>query len=320
MRRVLALGLMVACGGSESLVSNEAESRGEGSGSGSTATGAPGNDDNGSAADAGSTRQDGVAPGPSGPGPFPKPQFLPAPFGPCPEFVAPEIALTTSQGPRRAKIWLSDKAKSLHGPLIFYWHGWHGTPGLSGIDNASLKKLLDMGGIFVAPYVRQPNTSDDYWGREDLLTADEVVACAMQKVGIDTRHIHSIGYSAGGRETVRFSWERSGYVASVVTYSPGTNPPAPGPSQDPDNKFAALITWGATEDPIYQQLAEDYFDKLTADRHFAVMCKHAGGHVQPSPVVTQALSFLLAHPFKVTPSPYAGGLPNTLPTYCGLTK
>lgn len=313
----------VSCGG------GEAESPGAASdGGGGGETPGPGGGEGGAGGAGGTTGDAGSIVGPDGgdsgavggPAGGPAAEYLPTVFGACPTFAGEgaKVIFQTSRGDRPVRMWMSDAAQTLDGPLVFYWHGWHGSPGLSGITTAALKELLAMGGLFVAPYI-EPNAEDDYWSSWDLVTADQVVACAIATVGIDTRRIHSIGYSAGGMQTYRMIHERSGYLASAILYSPGTNG-GPGPRQEKQNKIASIITWGDTEDKIFKTLAESYFDKLTGYGFFSMMCHHTGGHIQPGGVRDRALDFLLAHPFGTDPSPFASGIPANYPTYCGLTK
>lgn len=269
----------------------------------------------------GATQSDaGDAAVPSGPGEPPR-AYLPEIYGTCPELPVGEgtdVVFETSRGDRPVRLWMSEAAKTLDGPLVFYWHGWHGSPGLSGITSGALNRLLEMGGLFVAAYV-DPEAPSNYWTAWELLTADQVVACAIQQVGIDKRRIHSVGYSAGGMQTYRMIHQRSGYLASAIMYSPGTNG-GPGQRQETENKIPTIITWGDTEDTIFQTLAEQYFDTLTGYGFFSMMCHHTGGHIQPSGVRERALDFLLAHPYGVSPPPFAGGVPSEYPEYCGLTK
>lgn len=255
-------------------------------------------------------------------GPAPSPGTLPQPTGPCPTLVTGnglDVALTTTLGPRKVRVWVDTaKASALHGPVVFSWHGLGDIPTGAGMDGASRTRLLGMGGMFVAPYLR-PNAPTGYWESSDLITVDTFLACAHQSLGIDTRRIYGMGLSAGGREALRFGLERSGYVAAIIAYSPGTNGTFQA-TQDPNNKFPTLLTYGSAEPTIFKDLAEGYFDLLTGKGHFVGMCKHSLGHTIPSDVAKEALTFFLDHPFGTRPSPYAGGFPVAFPTHCGLTK
>ncbi|HMR06393.1 MAG TPA: hypothetical protein PKA88_11455 [Polyangiaceae bacterium] len=322
---------VVACGGDDSSGSAGAAGAGAGSsgsaGSGGSAAGGS-SGAGGSAGASGATNTGGGANtggatntgGGSGAGSSPKAQYVPKPGGKCPEFTGAEITLQPAQGARTVKLWISDAAKTLEGPLVFYWHGWHGSPGAGGISSAARTQLLAMGGMLVAPYIDAAD-EDEYWDMDDVLMADEVVACAIEKVGIDLRRIYSTGLSAGGWQTLHFAYKRSGYVAAAVAYSAGTNGGLSAVPQDPTGKFAALLSHGGSSEPaIYQTLAEGYFDGLTKNGHFVAMCQHTNGHSAPAAMRDVAFDFLMAHPFGTTPSPFAGGLPAAFPAYCGLTK
>ena len=94
------------------------------------------------------------------------------------------------------------------GQLIFSWHatgeGASNAIGLLGKD--VIEEIKSLGGIVVAPltgYGRErrpwdniPSGPTNTDGDQRLM--DEVVACAIEKVGIDVRRIHSVGWSAGG--------------------------------------------------------------------------------------------------------------------------
>jgi dienelactone hydrolase len=60
------------------------------------------------------------------------------------------------------------------------------------------------------------------WYTSDGAFADQAVACAIQNKHGDPTHIHTAGYSAGGLQTVWMWYARSGYLASVISYSGGS--------------------------------------------------------------------------------------------------
>jgi hypothetical protein len=54
---------------------------------------------------------------------------------------------------------------------------------------------------------------------------------------------------------------------------------------------------------------------------FAVDCDHGGGHcASPSALKAAQWQFLKAHPFGVSPNPYASGLPSGFPSYCRIVN
>jgi hypothetical protein len=60
---------------------------------------------------------------------------------------------------------------------------------------------------------------------------------------------------------------------------------------------------------------------IAAKGGFAVQCDHGGGHcASPSAMKAAQWTFLKAHPFGVTPKPYANGLPASFPSYCKIIK
>ncbi|MCK5800399.1 MAG: hypothetical protein KAI47_24585 [Deltaproteobacteria bacterium] len=95
----------------------------------------------------------------------------------------------------------------------------------------------------------------------------------------------------------------------------------PPPLQDPTNKIPAMIFHGGINDALFGYSFKDssqrFLDDLKAKGHFAFMCDHGGGHWLPGGGAG-SWRFFQDHPFGRHPSPYAGGLPPTIPSYCFL--
>jgi hypothetical protein len=263
---------------------------------------------------------DPIAPLPPGPA-----AFIPKPRGVCPKFASGMITVRpTSSIARQARVWISGDAATKHGPLVLYWYGTNGAPAQAeqALGRDSIAAILAQGGVVVAP-VHDPAAGIWPWflvaGTQDfdLQVADELVACAVETVGVDIRRIHSVGFSAGAIQTVQMSYRRSGYIASVVTYSGAK---APGiPDQDPSNKFAALIFHGGANDRVvvsFQDGSLQYRSDLAAAGRFSLICNHGLGHAIPPAGATSAWPFLRDHPFGTTPSPYVRTLPASVPGYC----
>lgn len=256
----------------------------------------------------------------------PSATYLPKPTGPCPEFMDGTLTFRPAGLPaRNVRIWMSDAAKTLNGPLVFYWHGTGSQPAeaTTGIGTTQINSIKALGGIVAAPehdpaagtypwfYVASTSRDDDF------RVADEVLACAIQKIGIDVSRIHSMGMSAGGLNTTQMSYRRSGYLASVVTYSGGLVSPIP--AQNASNKFAAMIFHGGPSDQVvisFQTASQDYANDLKSKSQFAMLCNHGKGHRIPTDATAAVWQFLQAHPYGTVPSPYAGGLPASMPAYC----
>jgi predicted esterase len=175
----------------------------------------------------------------------------------------------------------------------------------------------------VRPWDNTPMGATNTDGDQRLM--DEIVACAVSKVGIDVRRIHATGMSAGGLKTAQVSLRRSGYLASVVVYSGGLTEGDMPPDQDPTNPIAAMILYGGATDisPVdginYTQASRAYRDLLVSNGRFAFLCNHGGGHSVPSDSQASAWRFLQDHPFGTKPSPYAMQLPNGFLRYCSLS-
>jgi len=262
------------------------------------------------------------------------PATLPQSTGTCPDFTEGVITVSpagNSQS-RNVKIWVSDAANTLDGPIVFYWHGTGGSPdeALTGLGTDTIDAIKAAGGIVAAPY-HDPAAGTYPWfltiypletREDDLRVADEILACALEEIGIDTGRIHSIGMSAGGLQTSQFSFRRSNYIASVVTYSGGiwacNFPP---PNQDPSNKFAAMIFHGGVSDIVvisFKAASECYKNLLTANGSFAFICDHSQGHTMPSGVQNNVWQFFQDNRYGFDPSTYETGLPADFPSYCGL--
>ncbi len=281
----------------------------------------------GSPASDGGVAEGGVVAAPVGAANEPEAQFIPKVTGSCPEFAKGKATFDPGGKPRDVQMWIGDAAKTLDGPLVFFWHGAGGSPTeASFVLGSAIDEITALGGVVVAPY-HDPGSGLLPWflalggtAENDLLVADEVVACAIAKVGIDRRRIHSVGFSAGAMHTTQFAVRRSGYLASIVAYSPARLGTPPDP-QDGKNKYPAMLLYGGDKDTQVISFAETtrkYHGDLTAEGHFSVLCNHGGGHTVPSSARPSAWKFLEDHPFKASPEPYAKTLPESFPKYCAL--
>jgi predicted esterase len=253
------------------------------------------------------------------------PKALPKPTKPCPKLTE---GLVTILGVT-VRLWVGSKPPSTKGPLVFYWHGTASNPGetIFGLGQKNIDAIKAQGGLVAAPKgptaLTGAQTGGIVWKSGDFALADEILACALQQVGIDARRVHSVGLSAGGLHTAQMSYTRSGYLASVVTYSGGLIPifPPP-PSQDPANKLAAMIMHGGVTDQLgsysFKVSSERYLKFLQGKGQFAFVCDHGKGHWLPPGGGAATWRFFQDHPFGTSPSPYKGGLPASIPTYCKL--
>gem|GEM_PF-951256 len=142
---------------------------------------------------------------------------LPTASGACPSFDAPATLSFSPAGigTRQARIWVGPEAAGMDGPLVFYWHGAGGSPDQAPYVLAdALTAITEAGGVVVAP-VHDPEAGSLPWflstgsREDDLLLADEIVACAEAGVGIDDHRIHAIGFSAGALHTTQMTFRRA---------------------------------------------------------------------------------------------------------------
>ncbi|HET6334694.1 MAG TPA: hypothetical protein VFG30_15835, partial [Polyangiales bacterium] len=220
-----------AAGGGAAQAGNTGTIAGSGgAGSGGVAAAGAGSAAGASAAGSGGAAgAGGAAGGPSGP-PSPDPKFLVPATGPCPEF-RDGYAMFAPDGKQRRVLLYAAPKPDLHGPLIISWHSTLPNPedAVAWIGQSVINEIKAQGGIVAAPATADP-TSTRPWDNtpmgprntdSDQRLMDEIVACAVSKVGIDVRRIHATGMSAGGLKTAQVSLRRSGYLASVVVYSGG---------------------------------------------------------------------------------------------------
>jgi predicted esterase len=265
----------------------------------------------------------------TGAGPAGIDPVMPQSTGECPEIVEGEVTFAPAGIPPR-QVTLS-LAGDHDGPssLVLYWHATGSVPEEAAYSlGASLGEFTGGGGIVAAPHA-DPAAGTFEWflvngsqQQDDFVLADEIVACLHEAGMIDPARVHSMGMSAGALQTTAFSFLRSSYIASVATYSGGLPSGIAIPDEQPDNPLAALVFFGGVTDtygPLdFAAASQAYYDVLIGGGRFAALCDHGGGHTIPLDAAPSVLAFFAAHPFGTSPSPYAGGLPASFPSYCAL--
>jgi hypothetical protein len=259
--------------------------------------------------------------------PPPVPENLPTPTGACPSFASGNMTFSPAGiDERSVKLWVGDNPQP-GGMLVIYWHAYGSDPieAEYNLSGPVIDAILDQGGVVAAPY-KADDVGEFPWfvvnnspRPDDMLLGDEIVACALEQVGIDPRRIHSTGMSAGGLQTVAFTMARSSYIASVTSFSGGAYTELP--FEDSANHFAAMIIHGGDNDIFgglvnFKTLSLAWFEQLTANGNFAFLCDHGGGHTLPNDYGASVANFFYAHPFGTEPSPYVGDLPPSFPADC----
>jgi hypothetical protein len=240
---------------------------------------------------------------------------IPPPPATCPTIATGMITVLGQQ----VQIWTGPANSK--GPMVFYWHGTGGQPteAQSGLG-PGLAEIQASGGVvasFSTSTAMGTNTGNNVWYTGDFAMADIILSCAVQQNLVDTRQIYTAGCSAGGLQVGAMVYGRSSYLAAAMPNSGGTTGAY---TMQDAHRPAMCSTHGGTGDVVIisfpQSTAKMNMD-LRAKGSFVVNCDHGGGHCgSPAPVKAAQWKFLKAHPFGVTPEPYAGGLPADFPTGC----
>lgn len=213
------------------------------------------------------------------------------------------------------------------GPMVFYWHATNATSqeAIAGLGPGTTE-VVKSGGViasFKSSNGSGTNTGDYTWYTGDFSTADEILACAAQQQLVDTRHIHSAGYSPGSCQTAAMVYARA-YLASVLCYSGGAM--TLGALPDSSNHPALIGAHGAIGSDVFGiDIATNTIileNDLKNKGSFVIDCDDGGDHLQSGParmagVAAPAWQFFKAHPYEVTPEPYQA-VPPTFPSYCKL--
>jgi predicted esterase len=253
---------------------------------------------------------------------------IPTPTGTCPTITNGDVMFAPAGIPPRMVNIAMNPAKT-GGPLILYWYATGSNPNEAGYAlGATEQQILGAGGIVATPYA-DPTAGQFEWfivnmspKLDDFILADEIVGCLAQANLIDTTHVHSMGMSAGALQTTAMSFLRSNWIASVATYSGGVPSGYSAPaSQDPANKFAALIFDGGATDDVFnvdfQAASQAYKAMLDAEGHYTALCDHNMGHSIPVDAAPSVARFFADNGFGQWPSPYqSSGLPSGFPGYC----
>ncbi len=186
---------------------------------------------------------------------------------------------------------------------------------------AQITAVTNAGGV-VASFAKTKgtgtNTGDAVWYTDDFLTADQVVACAIDQLHIDTRRIYTTGASAGALQAAWMSYSRSGYLAAAAPISGGIVTAQT--LQDPSNVPAAMAIHGAPGKDVviidFAQASAKWEADVKSKGGFSMDCNTGGGHVGGPPQICPGIwQFFEDHPFQVATQPYPP-IPSVFPSYC----
>jgi hypothetical protein len=253
------------------------------------------------------------------------PTHLPTPKGACPDIESGSITVNVNGASMQWRLWVG----SSMGPALVYWHG---TGGSSSEAASAMSPAIDAvtlgGGLVAAPEVTSgtgSTTGNLVWYTGDVDFADEVLACAIEQGKVDPARIHVAGYSAGGLQTVYHWYARSGYVASVISYSGGDSFINVAPLQNPSWVPPAIAAHGAEgADWLALDFAvasRTWEQNVVAAGGLAIDCDDGGSHIDVFSrfaVAPSAWQFFMDHPWGVA-APYTT-LPSGFPSYCMIVK
>jgi hypothetical protein len=288
-------------------------------GTGSTSSGSSGSS---SGSGSGSTKDAGS----SGTGPITttgSAPVIPAVSGTCPTLATGNITVMGQS----VQMFVGTKQEKA-APILFYWHGTGSSSSeAQAFMSSEISEITGEGGVvasFSTTTSMGQDTGDGVWFTGDFAMADQILACAVKQLNIDTRQIYSAGCSAGGLQTVAMLFARSNYLAAAMPNSGGEAFAGEFPLEG--THVPSLITthgaMGTDMVVIDFATASATADKdVLAKGGFAVDCNHGGGHCGAPPVdVAAQWQFCKDHPFGVSPEPYAKGLPSSFPSYCSIIK
>jgi len=239
----------------------------------------------------------------------------------CPNLATGNVTVRGQQ----VQLWVGNRRDDVKGSVFFYWHGTgsSSSEASSGLGGA-IQEITGNGGMvasFTTSTEQGTSTANNVWYTGDFEMADELLACAVQQLNIDTRRVYTGGCSAGGLQAGAMVMGRSSYLAGAMPNSGGVIGFFAPSWEDPAHVPSVITTHGAAGVDVvgvdFSETSADLTSDVAAAGGFVTNCDHGGSHCgSPSEVRGAQWEFLKAHPFGVSPDPYAGGLPGSFPGYC----
>jgi hypothetical protein len=236
----------------------------------------------------------------------------------CPMFRSGTISFMGLSG---IEVAAGTKASSPTAPMLFYWHGTGSFSGEYATMAAAVAQGIGSeGGVLIS---FQGTTGGDLlsgtaiFGKGDLDLTDQLFACAVKNYNVDPHRVFATGCSAGGLMSGSMATLRSTYIAAAASNSGGWTAPL----QFQNKHTPALMTIHGA--PGVDVVIIDFSQSsATADKAFqaaggfVINCNHGGGHCGGGGLAGDIWTFFKAHPFGVTPEPWAKGLPSGFSKQC----
>ena len=241
----------------------------------------------------------------------------------CPDLVSGENTITSCGIERQVRVRLPstfDATRADYKTIVLF-HGLTGDQVDDIEEDTALTALVDpFDFILLSPYSRQLPIEWDQASpgdNPDVALFDDLLTCAQAQLGSDPERLYVAGDSGGGMFTTFLVSQFDSPVAAAAINSGGTIFDLPDTST---RKVPVIFGWGGECDIARGQnfglLAESALASLSDHGHFLVACDHDSGHEWKPLYSPWYLEFLFAHRKSDTTSPFAEGLPETMPDFC----
>ncbi|MCB9797062.1 MAG: hypothetical protein H6741_30625 [Alphaproteobacteria bacterium] len=214
-------------------------------------------------------------------------------------------------------------------PVVFVWH-WLGGSASQFFQYTDIEERLteELGAIVVAP---ESCCSPVEWlfvpGQDptpDLTLFDDLLSCLDEQYSVDLDRVYTTGMSAGGLWSSFLAIHRAETLAAAAPLSGGTEGALE--FETPARPLPVLLTWGGESDTIggnginldFHEANLAFSADLQASGSWVGHCVHSMGHTIHPDSLDILVPFFRDHRWSDTTPPWALGMPEELPDWCGL--
>jgi predicted esterase len=244
---------------------------------------------------------------------------IPAVSGDCPMWANGTI---TFMGLSGIQVAVGTKPAGPTAPMLFYWHGTGSTSGEYSFMAAQVSQGITAAGGVIVSFMGTTGgdllSGTSIFGASDFKLTDQLLACAIKDHNVDPRKVYATGCSAGGLFSIAMAAERSGYIAAAASNSGGETVPVAFQNKHTPPIMCVHGKMGTDVVGIDFAQASATAEKAfnTAGASIAIDCDTGMGHCGGSGFAPDVWAFFQAHPFGVSPEPWASGLPSTINPLC----